>query len=371
MRVAVIGAGPVGMAVVSALLSGKDKNDELFWVVRNEGLRKLLSADGIFLYFQKRRKSAVNYSPSRREKLSELEPSDDRENPLALHHIIEQAFCGEPDLRLKMDSVKLLPSVQALKEAEPELVISCVKAYDVLPLRSELRGVGKLKLFIANGFWLHPGLDLGVFFGGGFSKDNKVSLSRSGRLLIGRVKSPHAEFLFSFTEEQPAGALVFSLAELDLLENFEKRLNKKILQVQLCQDIYPIMLKKAIINCVVNPLSALSLSENGALLNAWSQIVIQAMLAEILTALKSAHFLLEEYAELRYENILEECLRVLAQTKANISSMTMDVLKGRTTEVRFLNQIAISLGQRYGIEMPVNATVVSLLQKGVFSQFLP
>ena len=371
MRVAVIGAGPVGMAVVSALLTGKGKNHHLFWVVRNEKLRKLLELDGLFVYFQKRRKLSGSYSPGKGEKLSELEPREASESRLALHHRIDQAFYGEPDLKLAMESVKLLPRVQDLKEAEPELVISCVKAYDVLPLRAELKGVGNLKLFIANGFWLHPGLDLGVFFGGGFSKDNKVSLTRSGRLLIGRIKSPHAEFLFSLTEEQPAGALVFSLAELELLENFQKSLNKKIVQVQLCQDIYPVMLKKAIINCVINPLTALSLSENGVLLNPWSRGIIQAVLSEILSALTSAHFLLDEYAELRYDNILEECERVLTQTKANISSMTMDVLKGRITEVRFLNQIAISLGQRYGVEMPVNATLVSLLQKGVFSQFLP
>jgi 2-dehydropantoate 2-reductase len=43
----------------------------------------------------------------------------------------------------------------------------------------------------------------------------------------------------------------------------------------------------------------------------------------------------------------------------NIASMRQDLLKGKTTEIDFMNGAVVALGRRHGIECPVNAALVA------------
>ena len=57
-------------------------------------------------------------------------------------------------------------------------------------------------------------------------------------------------------------------------------------------------------------------------------------------------------------------------TGANKSSLCVDLLNRRPTEIDVINGAVVSRGTRYGIETPINATLVALV-KGLESHYLP
>ena len=47
----------------------------------------------------------------------------------------------------------------------------------------------------------------------------------------------------------------------------------------------------------------------------------------------------------------------------NIASMRQDLLKGKTTEIEFMNGAVVALGKRFGIKSPVNGALVAIIQR--------
>jgi 2-dehydropantoate 2-reductase len=46
----------------------------------------------------------------------------------------------------------------------------------------------------------------------------------------------------------------------------------------------------------------------------------------------------------------------------NLSSMQQDLLKGRRTEIDFLNGAVVALGERHGIDCPVNRGLTTIIK---------
>jgi len=46
----------------------------------------------------------------------------------------------------------------------------------------------------------------------------------------------------------------------------------------------------------------------------------------------------------------------------NIASMRQDLMRGKETEIDFMNGAVVDLGRRLGLECPVNAAVVALVK---------
>ncbi len=354
MKLAIVGAGAVGMMIVSALLRGKGKELDICWVVRNNALRELIRDEGINVHIQKSN-TIEQFSPSEDERISQIQEEEKIPGFLLLPK-------ERPSIVIKTDKIKLLGDVQELVSVEPNLVLSCVKAYDIFPLRSAIKMIPAFKVFITNGFWLNPGFDLGVLFGGGYCESNHLSVGMGGKLVIGRIKSPHASFLLSFTEETPAGALIYNLNELEFLETFCNSLDETILRAEVIADIYPIMLKKAIINCIINPLTGITGSRNGFLMEKWARDVRNCLLSEIFRVIQKAHFLPPTGESITLEGMLNEVEEVSNLTASNLSSMTIDIARKEPTEIRFLNHVIATLGERYGIPTPLNSTVIELVE---------
>jgi 2-dehydropantoate 2-reductase len=112
--------------------------------------------------------------------------------------------------------------------------------------------------------------------------------------------------------------------------------------------------RKLVINCVVNPLTAITRHEVGWIaderLNAFKQAVID-----------------ECAAVARHDGatIDGDFLRVVNETfrpSRNLSSMHQDLLKGKRTEIDHLNGAVVELGKRFGIACPVNAGLVAIIK---------
>jgi 2-dehydropantoate 2-reductase len=125
------------------------------------------------------------------------------------------------------------------------------------------------------------------------------------------------------------------------------------LDVHVTARIKDEMWRKLVVNCVINPINAITRTEVGAIAD------------ERLRPLKQL--------------IVHECLRVAARDgvdleadfvdridrqygpSTNLSSMQQDLLKGRRTEIDFLNGAVVRLGQTYGVECPVNQALTMII----------
>jgi len=359
VKVGIVGAGPVGMLLAAALHRQLGKQVELRWVVRRSALRTKLAEDGLLLYPQKKSTSKPKQAVSL-DLLQMAEETGYQAPPSVLAELLA-TFEGKPAKTLRFEGDHLVFSVEELMSFAPEVVLVAVKAHGVLPLRRKLAKLNALAVFVANGFWMHPGMDLGVLLAGGFSDANRLSYGRGGKLLLGRIKSPHAEFMLAQPVKGPPGALVYNLRELELAESLAEMPDDKFIAGELVADIYPQMLQKAIVNCLVNPLSAASGEVNGVLLQPWAGAVVERMLEEILLVLGKASFLPGNDERFAKDALLASLAEVCRATFNNRSSMQVDVLRGRPTELPHLNLLVANLGERYGIPCPVNRTVSEMV----------
>ena len=127
-------------------------------------------------------------------------------------------------------------------------------------------------------------------------------------------------------------------------------------------DIDDALWKKLLINCAINPLTALHRCRNGALLDN------PALRAEV-------EMLCEELAEVSRARgnargascALDWALAVIQQTAANHSSMLQDVEHGRPTEIRYITGYLVSEAERLEVSVPHNRRLLAQLDSGSLS----
>lgn len=116
--------------------------------------------------------------------------------------------------------------------------------------------------------------------------------------------------------------------------------------------------KKLIVNCGINPFTALLNCPNGEILAA---PFFQSRIGKLSKELSLA-------AKIQGVNITaNECLTsittVARSTETNISSMLQDVRQQRRTEIAFINGFIDQLGEKYGAQFPINKELVTLIEK--------
>lgn len=356
MKVGVIGAGPVGMLTACAFKRAGAA--ELKWYIRNNDLRGCIAVDGVECVLQEpHAPPPQGFAPPDPDRIEAGAPAD---GPRAA---LEALRAAVPDFTVEFGGDELTSTLDALADFAPEVTFACVKAQHVLTLRHELsRRLRGLVFFVVNGFWLHPGLDLGVLFGGGFSDGTRVSFIPRGRLVLGRVKSPHVDFEITHPRHGPRGTLIYRSEELDALKQLAELTDPTLLRLQPEVDIYPVMLRKAVLNCLINPLAALSGQPNGVLLLPEAQPLLRALAEETLALLREAQFLPPDGYGLTVESVLDELHRVCADTAHNRCSLQMDLVRGRPHELAHLNGMLLNIAARYRLPLPVNRTVLEMLR---------
>ena len=55
-------------------------------------------------------------------------------------------------------------------------------------------------------------------------------------------------------------------------------------------------------------------------------------------------------------------MKIINDSAENQSSMLQDMIKGRKTEIDYLNGAVVQLGRKYGIKCPVNDTLVRIIK---------
>jgi len=141
----------------------------------------------------------------------------------------------------------------------------------------------------------------------------------------------------------------------ELAENFDKCGLKCSVSENIKQDIW----KKLILNCVLNPVSAILRVENGKIaderLNTLKKLIVDECLK------------VAEKDDVRFDIDFVKIINDVIKDSRNLSSMHQDVLKGKKTEIDYLNGAVVELGKKYGIKCPVNEALVVIV-KGMGKQ---
>ena len=144
------------------------------------------------------------------------------------------------------------------------------------------------------------------------------------------------------------------LEQTDISRRIAELFNESGLKTRVSNEFEKELWNKLVANCVVNPLTAI--------LRVRDNEIVADALKEV------RHGIIEECVEVgRAEGIsLEPDLKELIDKKilqyTNLSSMCQDLMKGKRTEIDFLNGRIVELGRRHHIPTPINETLVSLIK---------
>lgn len=140
-------------------------------------------------------------------------------------------------------------------------------------------------------------------------------------------------------------------------ENLTSQFTKAGFVASMSKNIKERVWKKLLINAVINPLTALLHIRNGELLASSDRQVMMRELFEETKTVANA-----EGGGIR-EQLWDELINVCERTSDNYSSMLQDVSSGRETEVDWINGSIVRLGERKGLQTPLNRMVTLLIKE--------
>lgn len=112
--------------------------------------------------------------------------------------------------------------------------------------------------------------------------------------------------------------------------------------------------RKLVLNCVVNPLTAIFRVPNREIASDSLEDIRRCIVEECIRVAAKEGVTLEP-------SLADEVTEAAASYK-NISSMCQDLIKGKRTEIDFLNGRISELGKMHGVQTPVNDVLTSLIR---------
>jgi len=118
------------------------------------------------------------------------------------------------------------------------------------------------------------------------------------------------------------------------------------------RDMTPHLWKKLLLNCAVNPLSVLLRGPNRVIAESRFDELKEMILAEARAVAAAEGVVVNVDAAYVNRHVSSD----------NLTSMLQDVMKGKRTEIDFMNGAITALGRARGVPVPVNAFVTALIK---------
>ena len=144
--------------------------------------------------------------------------------------------------------------------------------------------------------------------------------------------------------------------ETDRIKEIHKVLDLEELgNAQISHNVMSLIWEKLIINCGINPLTALTNLRNGQLLeDRESEEILEEIVLEAIEVAKASNI------KLSFDDGTH-CKNICKATSENQSSMLSDVLNNRRTEIMNINGAIVRIGKELGIKTPYNKTMTNLI----------
>jgi len=197
-------------------------------------------------------------------------------------------------------------------------------------------------------------------------KDTAILILQNGlgnEEVVSRIAENRARILRGITtmaaEFREPGKIRFWPGETtiewnEVAEKVAETFNENGLKTRLSHDINREIWNKLVANCVINPLTALFHVRNNEVGADSLKTVRHNIVEECVKVGKAEGIDLQA-------GLSEEIDREIAHYR-NLSSMCQDVMKGKRTEIDFLNGKIVKLGRKHQIPTPVNETLTSLIK---------
>ena len=147
-------------------------------------------------------------------------------------------------------------------------------------------------------------------------------------------------------------------AAQEKLVNFCQLLNQAGLETELAEDVQAVIWNKLFVNLVYNSLTALTRLRNGAILTTDDgQQLVRSIVMEAAEVAKA------EGVRVDTEQLIATCIQMgQEQFPENKSSMLMDVLMKRKTEIDSINGAVARLGKQHQIATPTNDLITGIIK---------
>jgi 2-dehydropantoate 2-reductase len=140
-----------------------------------------------------------------------------------------------------------------------------------------------------------------------------------------------------------------SIEQHPALGPLQEALQSANFPVQIVEDARSLMWGKLVINCAINPLTALLRLKNGELLERPPAREMMGVLAQ-----ETAQVAIAEQIRLPFQDPIAAAEEVAQKTAANQSSMLQDVLRGAPTEIDAICGAVVKVAQKYNLPTPMN-----------------
>jgi 2-dehydropantoate 2-reductase len=138
---------------------------------------------------------------------------------------------------------------------------------------------------------------------------------------------------------------------------FSRILRSVGLEARFSRHILKEIWLKSVSNACINPLTALTRRNNGAVCEIRElRSLSMSICVEASRIAEMMHLTLSPSV------LFRKVMRVAEATSANRSSMLVDVEKGRKTEIEQLNGYLVDMAEKAGIDAPVNRTILMLVK---------
>jgi 2-dehydropantoate 2-reductase len=126
------------------------------------------------------------------------------------------------------------------------------------------------------------------------------------------------------------------------------------IECRISREIATEVWRKVIYNCVVNPITAILGSDVGRIVDPALDPLKRLVIDECIAVARTEGLVFQS-------DLLLEINRAYAGSR-NIVSMRQDLLRGRPTEIDYLNGAVVSLGEKHGIACSVNRALTAIIK---------
>lgn len=157
------------------------------------------------------------------------------------------------------------------------------------------------------------------------------------------------------------GVVEHTVAGYTLIEQHERAagiaevLTASGLDGRVIPDMKVAMWRKVVFNCVINPITAITGSTVGGIVDPKLAPIKRLVIDECLAVAAADGVTFDE-------DFMATIDKVFASA-ATIASTLQDLQKGRRTEIDHLNGAVVALGEKYGIACPVNAALTTIIKQ--------
>jgi 2-dehydropantoate 2-reductase len=190
--------------------------------------------------------------------------------------------------------------------------------------------------------------------------------------IVGKARTVGAMAIFGAAVPEPGSVEVTVIASETLVGEIDGRPTSRAMDIARMLDDAGIPTKpsvnimreiwhKALYNIALNPLSAIFQVTYGQIAdNPDTRWLISEMMSEAFLVAEAAGVDLgmdspDEYLEILWN-------RKLPPTRDHRSSMLQDIVRGKRTEIDYINGKVVELGREYGIPTPYNNTIVKIVR---------